>query len=82
MNIEKIDEPIRVLADCGGGRMEPIRFRWSGRTYKVDAVNGRWIDRQGDCYSLHYSVQSGSETYYLHFSSKQVQWWLDEVVVA
>ena len=81
MNIEKIGEPIRVLASFAGGAMEPLRFQWHGRTYKVEPVNGRWVDRQGQTYSLHYSVQAGEETYYLHFSSQEVQWWLDEVIV-
>ncbi len=80
MNVEKIQEPIRVLADCSGGAMRPLRFRWSGRDYKVEAVNARWIDRQGEVYSLHYSVQAGGQTYYLRFDSKQVQWWLEETI--
>ncbi len=96
MNIEKIQEPIRVLVDCGGGgmpRMRPLRFRWSGRTYKVDTVNACWIDRQGEgrpaavsrgedseVYSLHYSVQAGGQTYYLHFDAREVQWWLDQTI--
>jgi len=81
MNIEQIDEPIRVLADCAAGEIRPLRFQWHGRTYKVQAVNGRWIDRGGESYCLHYSVQSGSETYYIHFASGQGQWWLDQVAV-
>lgn len=81
MNIEKINEPVRVLADCVGGRMEPLRFQWGSRTYKVESVNGRWIDRQVEGYCLHYSVQVGQETYFLHFASKEVLWRLDEVIV-
>ena len=81
MNIEKIGQPIRVLADCAGGAIRPLRFGWAGRDYTVDAVNAQWIDRQGSVYSLHYSVQAGGQTYYLHFDSKQVQWWMDETVV-
>jgi hypothetical protein len=81
VNIEKIGEPIRVLAAFSGGAVQPLRFKWHGRTYKVEAINGRWVDRQGETYSLHYSAQVGLETYYLHFSSKEIQWWLDEVVV-
>lgn len=80
MNIEKIQEPVAVLASFRGGAAKPLRFSWAGRTYCVDVVNGAWTDRQGDIYSLHFSVQSGGQTYYLHFSSKQVQWWLDEIV--
>ncbi len=81
MDIEKIGEPVRVLAAFGSGAAEPLRFNWHGRTYKVDAINGRWIDRQGDAYSLHYSVQSAGQTYYLHFDSGEIQWWLDETIV-
>ena len=80
MNVMEIGEPVRVLAVCGGGAIEPLRFQWNGRTYRIEAVNGRWIDRQGESYSLHYSVQAGEETYYLHFASSQVQWWLDQLI--
>jgi hypothetical protein len=82
MTIEELHEPIRVLADCSAGRIEPLRFEWSGRTFRVEAVNGRWLDRRADGYCLHYSVQSGEETYYLHFASGEVQWWLDRLVTA
>jgi len=82
MNIEKIGEPIRVLASFSAGQCQPLRFRWGQREYRVDAVNGKWIDRGGEGYSLHYSVQVGNETYYIHFVSTDVQWWLDQVVVA
>jgi len=96
MNIEKIHEPLAVLASFSGGAAQPVRFRWQGRTYKVEAVNARWIDRgpqaqctglggpddrQGEVYELYYSLQSGGQTYIVHFSSKELQWWLDEVVV-
>jgi len=81
MNIEKIGEPISVVASFSGGQATPLEFRWGGRTYRVEAVNGRWIDRGGEGCSLHYSVQVGQETYYIHFAGPEVQWWLDEVIV-
>ncbi len=81
MNIEAIDEPIRVLAVFAGGRIDPRRFRWGERTYTIDRINGRWTDRDGHGYVLHYSVQVGNETYYIHFSSADVQWRLDQVAV-
>ena len=81
MNVEEIGEPIAVIARFTGGAAEPVRFRWGSRTFNVDAINVRWIDRGGDGYSLHYSVQVGDETYYIHFASQDVQWWLDRVVV-
>jgi len=80
MNIERIDEPIGVLATFSGGSAEPVRFRWGGRTHRIDAINGRWVDRQGDVYSLHFSVQVGQETYLMHFASAELQWWLDQLI--
>ncbi len=81
MLVEKIREPIRVLAGFGGGQAKPISFRWRGRTYQIGKINARWVDRQADNYSLHYSVQAGAETYYIRFCSQEVQWWLDEVIL-
>ena len=81
MRIEEISEPIGVLAACSGGQMRPLRFRWKGRDYPVEAINGRWIDRGGAGYSLHYSVQADGQTYYLHFAGPEVQWWLDKTLV-
>jgi len=81
MKIEEIGEPIRVLADFSGGSAEPVRFAWNGRSYKIDRVNANWLDRQCDGYCLHYSVQVGDETYFLHFASSEVQWWLDQLAV-
>ena len=82
MKIEEIGDPVAVLAVFAGGKIEPKRFKWNGRSYPVDQVNAHWIDRQTDGYRLHYSVQAGDETYYLHFASNEVQWWLDQVVLA
>ncbi len=69
-----------MLADCAGGSMRPLKFWWSARVHEIETVNARWIDRQGEAYSLHYSVQVSGQTYYLHFDGKGVQWWVDEVI--
>ena len=81
MNIEEIGEPIRVIADFSGGGAVPVKFRWGRQTCEISTVNGKWIDRSGDGYALHYSVQVGDETYYIHFDSAEVQWWLDRIVL-
>ena len=81
MLVEKIREPIRVLADFAGGRAKPISFCWRNRRYQIVKMNAQWLDRQADSFSLHYSVQVGQETYYIRFCSQEVQWWLDEVIL-
>ncbi len=81
MLVEKIREPIRVLAGFAGGGAKPISFCWRNRTYQIVKINAQWVDRQTDSFSLHYSVQVGQETYYIRFCSQEVQWWLDEVIL-
>jgi hypothetical protein len=81
MNIEKIHEPIRVLADCHAGELRPLRFRWSGRNYRIESINARWIDRRPDGYALHYSLQAAGQAWQVHFDSKEMQWWVDETIV-
>jgi len=81
MNVEKIDTPIRVLADCSSGAVTPLRILWNNRTYRVDRVNGRWSDHSGDGPVLNFSVQVGNETFMVHFDLLDVQWWLDQIVI-
>lgn len=81
MNIETIEEPVRVYAVFAGGEVNPVRFRWGVREFDVFAINARWVDRQPSDCTHHYSVQAEEQTYYLHFSSNDLQWWLDQVIV-
>ncbi len=81
MNVETIAEPVGVMAVFSNGEVNPVRFRWGGREYEIFAINGRWRDRQVGTCAYHYSVQVDEETYYLHFSSDDLQWWLDQVVL-
>ena len=81
MNIERINQPVGVLAEFTGGECKPLRFLWKRRTYEVDCVNGRWIDRHGETPTLNFSVQVGEETYYLRFLTGPMQWWLEQVIV-
>lgn len=81
MNIEKIDESIRMLADFSGGTCRPVKFSRKNRSYTIDAVNAQWIDRHGGTLALHYSVQASGQTWFVHFNVNDVQWWVDQVVV-
>ena len=88
MNIEKIDEPIRMLADFSGGKCRPVKFSWKNRSYTIEAINAQWIDRQGGTLGLHFSLQARQtpygatgQTWFVHFNINDVQWWLDQIVV-
>ena len=82
MNLVTIEERIRMLALCESGSIRPLRFQWNSRTFRVGRINGSWRERHGEHYRLHYSLQSGDETFFVHFSSQQTQWWLDQIMGA
>ncbi len=81
MNVVEIDEVVQVLALFRHGEMRPLRFLWQKRGFRVEKVNGSWREREGDNFTLHFSVQVGSETYFLQFSSRAMQWRLEQMVL-
>lgn len=80
MNTAAIHDPIRVLAAFAEGELKPVRFKWQERTYTVQRINGQWRDRRDECDAWHFSLQVDDTTYFVHFSSRDLQWWLDEVI--
>ena len=84
MQIEDLDEPIVVRADFAGGTVTPREFKrvaGGARTYRVTAVNGRWVDREGAHPAYHFSVQADGDTYYLCLTTADMLWRLEKVVV-
>lgn len=80
MNMTNLNDPIAVDAAFTGGQIQPLSFQWNRRRYAIDAVNGRWLDRQAPAPQPHFSVQVGEETFFLHLDTAEMQWWLDRVI--
>lgn len=80
MDLVTIDEKIAVLAAFAEGKLTPLRFRWQGRTFHVNHLNGQWQERDGVATTRHYSVQVGADTYFLCYHERELQWSLDQVV--
>ncbi len=81
MLVEDLDEAVAVRADFSGGEITPRAFRRGTRAYQVTAVNGRWVDREGDSPRFCFSVQSGGETYFLSLRAADMVWRLEKVIV-
>jgi len=81
MIIEDLREPVRVRADFSGEGVVPRLFERRGRTYKVDAVNGHWIDREGSSPVHRFSVQAGGDTFFLSLRTVDMTWWLEKVIL-
>lgn len=53
---EEIHENIDVIAWFHDRKLEPLRFRWKGRAYKVTSLNGVWKLGYGRTEIHHFSV--------------------------
>jgi len=77
---EELDEPIAVIALYADGRLRPLRFRWSGRVYRIARVTGHWIVQEGDNKHHHYAVLcERSNVFEICYDSKNLGWRLRSV---
>jgi len=78
---EPLDEVIKVRADFTGGEITPIAFKRKGRTCRVDKVNTRWADREGQNVIYYFSVDCGGDTYELSLRTQDMVWRLERAVL-
>ena len=85
MKIYNVHESIRVRADCHQGKFSPLRFQRGDRKYLVTAIHTQWIDREGVFPQVHFAVEAagdrGSAACEIHFSTKELSWYLDRVAI-
>jgi len=43
MIYEDVNEPIEVIVVFRNRKMQPLRFKWNERVYKISNVNGGWV---------------------------------------
>lgn len=94
MNVEKLDEQVRVFADFNGVKVRPIAFiRSTGRRYDIDKVNlvyrarvspgtasgGADGGRVGDRYHWCFAVSDDVNTYVLFYDPENLIWTLKEM---
>ena len=72
---ESLHDPVDVLSAFVEGRIEPIRFRWHGRTVRVKRVTGRWTRREGQTVLQYFALEDGSAgTYELCYDPRGPKW--------
>jgi hypothetical protein len=81
MVVEDLNDVVSVRADFSGGEVTPRAFRRNGRDYRVEAVNARWVDREGAHPTHYFSVRVGEETYLISFHTGDMLWRLDRVIL-
>jgi len=80
MIYEDVYEPVEVIAVFRNGRMQPLRFKWNERVYKIVKVNGGWVSDEGINRYYHYSVMvGGPDCFELCYDSRNMTWELARV---
>ena len=80
MNVEKLDEQVRVFADFNGVKVKPVAFiRSAGRRYDIDKVNLVYRARVGDRYHWCFAVSDDVNTYVLFYDPENLIWTLKEI---
>lgn len=81
MQIETLDEYVKVRADFQGGNVTPLAFKRGERIYHIDKVNTCWKEREGKTTRLCFSVQSEDATYFLTLTLPDALWRLEKVIL-
>jgi len=73
--IEEVNEPIDVVTVFRHGAMAPVKFRWAGRTYRVERVAYRWVSREGAHPIYHFCVLTADDqTCEIELHTRNMRW--------
>ena len=80
MIYEDVFEGIEVISLFRNGKMQPLKFKWNERVYRVVKVNGTWVCDEGINRLYHYSVMSeGPDCFEITFDQRNMSWELSRV---
>ncbi|PIP33776.1 hypothetical protein COX69_03735 [Candidatus Falkowbacteria bacterium CG_4_10_14_0_2_um_filter_48_10] len=77
--LEKIDEPIDVLASFGHPLVSPKFFRWRRKTYRVEKVNLVYREAEGQDKIYYFAVTDSANYFKLAFFTRDLSWRLREL---
>ncbi len=78
--VERVSEPIRVLASFSESAIKIHFFHWRERIYKIERMNLFHIERNGDTKLYRFAVSVKGNSYELSYNPINLEWRLEEVV--
>jgi len=79
---QDIEETVDVIAIFEAGRMQPIKFRWKGRSIKVKQITGVWKSDVGAHKIRYYAVLDNASNFFqLAYDEKNTSWMLNKIWV-
>ncbi|MBD3166119.1 hypothetical protein GF324_05955 [bacterium] len=80
MHYEEIGDKVEMIALFREGRLQPLKFRWRDRVYRIERVNGEWVTDEGRTRHDHFSVMtSGPDVYEVMYNRDSRVWTLSRV---
>jgi hypothetical protein len=78
--VERIQEPIEVIALFSEGRLHPLRFRWRSIAHRISSVTSQWVEREGTSRIHHYAVLTeNADCFEIQFRTRTMDWELARV---
>lgn len=77
--LEKINEPIEVLAKFNNQKLVPSFFRWRNKTYRVEKINLVHRERDGQDRIYYFSVSDNANWFRLAFFTRDLSWQIQEL---
>jgi len=82
VQVEHLNEAVKVRADFQGGKIVPVVFKRQNKRYRVVQVNAAWEDREGTQKLYFFSVTADSgDVYQLRLNGKDMIWYVDLVMM-
>ena len=81
MQVENLNERIKVRADFEGGTTRPILFKRGVRVFRVERLAATWEDRDGGAKVCYFSVESEGAVYQLSWRVQDNLWYVDAVML-
>jgi hypothetical protein len=77
--LEKVDDPIEVMASFNSRKVMPTFFKWKGKTYHIEKLNLVHKERDGNDKIYYFSVSDKVNYFRLAFFTRDLSWRIQEL---
>jgi len=79
---QDVEDDIDVIALFEGYKLQPLRFRWNGRVYRITRGTGDWKTDVGQFKLRHFAgLDDASNFFQLSYDEKNSHWRLTKLWV-
>ena len=79
MQVNEVNERIKVGVVFEGSHVTPKWFFWGRARHNVERVEHTWRSREGENHFLCFAVTAQSNVYQIRLDQKKLEWFLEKV---